>query len=176
LFRQSLLSHASNLASPEIPQVGYFALLIVWRGLKSLHEIHQNSLMDDRKGKAMKSFEIAFWMAVLAGATFVYQVHMIHGQNEEAAALTAQWNNNQNPGAGTYAKAIFDGATLGAFADDGIFTEANKNEAEAKQITVQWADLQSRNENSIWYRNVGFIAGIIALVAGFRLKKQTLRS
>jgi hypothetical protein len=121
----------------------------------------------------MKSFEIAFWTAVLAGATFAYQVHTIHGQNEEAAVLGAQWNDNQNPGAGTYVKALFDGATLGAFADDGIFTEANKNEAESKQIKVQWADLVSRNENSIWYRNLGFIIGIIALVVGFQLKKRT---
>jgi len=122
----------------------------------------------------MKSFEVAFWIAAVAGGMFVYQVRAIHGQNEEAAVLLSAWNNNQNPGAGTYVRALFDGFTLGAFADEGVFTEAKKGEREEKQIQGQWADLQSRNQNSVWYRNCGLIVGIIALVAGFRLKKQPI--
>jgi hypothetical protein len=120
----------------------------------------------------MKSFEIAFWIAALAGATFVYQVHTIHGQEEERAVLISEWNNNQNPGAATYFRSFFDVFTLGAFADEGIFTEAKKSERESNQIQAQWADLLTRHQNSVWFRNCGFIVGIIALVVGFKLKKR----
>jgi len=124
----------------------------------------------------MKPHETAFWISALAAGIFLYEVHEIHGQQEEAAVLRSAWHNNQNPGAGTYAKAVFDGLTLGSFADDGIFTEANKSEAESKQIQAKWADLVSRNENSTWYRNLGFIVCIVASVVGFRLKKQILKT
>ena len=120
----------------------------------------------------MKSFETAFWIAALAAGIFLYQVHAIHGQNKEAAVLIAAYQNNQNPGTGTYVQAFFDGLTFGAFANEGIFTEAKKNERESNQIKAYWANLQSRNADSIWYRNCGFIIGTIALVVGFQLKKK----
>ena len=121
----------------------------------------------------MKNIQIAYLVAAFGVAMFLYQLHQISGLNEEAAVFCAQLNAHNNPGGGTYARAFFDGLTFGAFADEGVFTEAKKSEREGSQLELARVSLISRYENAASYRNWGLIIGIIGIVAVWVLRTKS---
>lgn len=121
----------------------------------------------------MKPFAIAFVIASIAGALFLYQVNHLSQLEEEAAVLSARIHQHNNPSSGAYIRSFFDGLTLGAFADEGVFTEVKKAEHEGNQLNLAIASLKSRYQSACFYRNGGLIVAVIALVAGLKLKGQT---
>jgi len=143
--------------------VGYFALRDDWWGAKFVHEIHLNGLMETERC-LMKPNQIAYVVLGLAVVVFLYELHAIHGQKAEAQILLAQIKHNQTPEAGSLFRAFFDGLTLGSFAKDGIFTEADKSENEYKQLSAQWVNLVNRNEESVQIRNWSIGIGCLTII------------
>ena len=82
----------------------------------------------------MKNSHIAFWIAVAGAVFFFYNIHEIHGIEEEAAVWQSNVQANDNPGASSYIKAFFDGATLGAFSNGDIFAEAHNQEKMSAEL------------------------------------------
>jgi|GEM_PF-5034413 len=123
----------------------------------------------------MKPFQTAYAIAAVAAAMFVYQVNHIGHLHEEAVVLEQQTvdYNSIDHLVGFGIRSLFDGFTFGAYAKDGIFTESNKAEQEARQINAHRASLISRYGSAIFYRNTGLIVAVIAVVVGFKLKKRS---
>jgi hypothetical protein len=123
----------------------------------------------------MKNHQIAYWVAAFGAVMFLYQIHKISGLNEEAAVLISQADAHNNPGAGSYIRSFFDGLTLGAFADEGIFTEAKKSEREGQYLESARASILSRYGDAVTYRNWGLILGIGGGVVGWILQKKSIK-
>ena len=121
----------------------------------------------------MKNLQIAYLVAALGAAMFLYQIHQISKLNEEASVWRSQSDAHDNPGAGTYVRAFFDGFTLGAFANGDIFSEANKSEREGRQLDALRASIVSRYGTAVSYRNWGFIISIFAGWVAYKLRKNT---
>jgi hypothetical protein len=123
----------------------------------------------------MKPYQVAYLVAAIAVVTFFYQIHQISGLNEEAAVLVSQidQHNSLSANSGSFVRAFFDGATLGAFADEGIFTEAKKSEREGSQLNAQRASLFSRYGDAVYYRNAGLVVAIIAGIVGYTIKRKS---
>ena len=120
----------------------------------------------------MKNHQIAYWMAAIGTLIFLYQVHRISGLNEEAAVLRSQFNAHKNPVTGTYVRAFFDGLTLGAFADEGIFNGAKKSEREDQYLESARASILSRYEDAVSYLNWGLLLAVSGFVGGVILEKK----
>lgn len=122
----------------------------------------------------MKPFAIAFLVAAIAGAMFIYQVNNITHLDEEAAVLSAQIGHHNSLGAkaGSFMRAFFDGLTLGSFAEEGIFTESKKADRESRQLAATRASLLSRYQSASAYRNTGLVTAILAAALGFALKRK----
>jgi hypothetical protein len=121
----------------------------------------------------MKPFQIALIVAVAGAVMFFYQVHQITGLNEEAAAWRSQVDQYNNPGASPFIRAFFDGLTLGAFSDEGIFTESKKIERAGQQLEATRVSIVSRYASAVSSRNWGFVVAAGALITSWVLKKKT---
>ena len=123
----------------------------------------------------MKSFQVVFLVAGIAGMVFFYEVYHIGRLEEEAAVLRAQIEryNAWSTQSASLVRAFFDGLTLGTFANDGMFTESKKLDRESRQLNAARASLNSRYETAKSFRNTGLIVGAIAGVVGLILKRKT---
>ena len=117
-----------------------------------------------------------FVAAAIFGAAFFYQFHAIEGLKEEAAVLEGRIKDVNNLWSGSnvgfYFKSFFDGLTLGAFADDGIFTESNKFEKKIGSLRDAAASLKSRYQTATLYRNISVLGAIMCLIIAIIIGKK----
>ena len=108
----------------------------------------------------------AFALTLLLINPTLGEMRILEAKAKEMNDLTSARN------VGMYFRSVFDGLTLGAFAKEGIFSEANKYEREWEQVKTQYMRLKNRYDTGL---NVGrcFLAvGIIALVIGLIARRR----
>jgi len=96
------------------------------------------------------NFYTSFIILLLLLALFLYENHVVASLTVKAESLKAERMDITPPRTNTnsYAKAFFDGFTLGLFADQGMFTEAYKE--EDRQIKyAQQADNYNARRNKL---------------------------
>jgi len=125
----------------------------------------------------MKAHQVMFGITVICGIIWFVQVGNLSEINAEGEALSARIEEFNNLGSGKnisrLVKSAFDGFTFGMFAQEGIFTEANKIEREADQLNSAVYSLQARYKKAVFYRNASLVVGIITLIIGIiSLKSQ----
>lgn len=120
----------------------------------------------------MKKSQIAFWVSAVGALVFLYNIHQIHGVEEDAAVWEAQVSANNNPGAGSYVEAFFDGFTLGAFSNGDIFAVAHKQDQISQGLETERVTLLNQYNNAVYYRNWGFIIGVGSLLTANVVRKK----
>lgn len=126
-------------------------------------------------------------LAVCA-AVFFYQLWHIAGIRasqarieQDAAALGAQVKNRNSASHITsmFLKSVFDGFTFGRFAEEGIFTEYNKETRFDDSTTQKAARLSTAHSQNLseirsaaLIRNWSLGAGLIVIAYSFAAKKR----
>jgi len=119
-----------------------------------------------------RSFVVSGAAAVAFGITLMF-ITPILSEMEILEAKAKEMNNLTSArNVGMYFRSALDGLTWGAFAKEGIFTEANKYEREWENLRAQYIRLKTRYEMGL---NVGrcFLAvGLVALAIGLISRRK----
>jgi hypothetical protein len=117
-----------------------------------------------------------FVAAAVFGAVFLFQANKIERLKEDATVLGAQIDVVNNPwstqNVNMYCRAFFDGVTWGVFAEEGVFTEANRQDRLYDNLRDRSASLYSRYKTACLYRNASCLGAILALVVAFVVRRK----
>jgi len=125
---------------------------------------------------AMRFSHRSFVVAGLAAVAFGTTLLVVNPTLGEMMILEAKAKQMNDPTSaqnmGMYFRSAFDGFTWGAFAKEGIFTEANKYERDWENLRAHYIRLKTHYEMGL---NVGrcFLAvGFVALVIGMISRRK----
>ena len=110
---------------------------------------------------------IIILILVLSAGLFLYNVKRVSDLTAEYAALKEEVKQKTSGGAlvGSFTRAFFDGLTLGAFADEGIFTEYNKADRWTTDVASRDARIRSEYADSISNRKWSLIVALGCIAA-----------
>ena len=99
---------------------------------------------------------------LVLGYQAAYRVPKI---GQEYSGLVAEYNSLTSDGsmAGTMVKSLFDGLTLGNFAEDGIFTEANKRQRLDAHFAKRRAELQVASAHAVELMRYSVIILVVSI-------------
>jgi hypothetical protein len=123
----------------------------------------------------MTTGKIILGVIIVGVALSIYNIREIKNTEDDIAAWWAQVDANNNPGAGSYIKAFFDGATLGALSNGDAFAEYHRIEQANQQLEATRLVLVKRYNDEKFYRNLGFLLAAAGVVAGILMKKNAVR-
>ena len=119
----------------------------------------QDTSLSSSLSHSMKPWTIVIWAASLV--SFLYHVKVVGEVRAEISALRAEVAMKTSTASlvtGS-ARSFFDGLTLGAFAEEGIFTESNKYDRWSTDAARRDALLKEKYSQTSLWRN--WSAGIL---------------
>ena len=119
-----------------------------------------------------RSFVVAGAAALAFGITLLF-INPTFGEMQILEAKAKELNNLTSArNVGMFFRSAFDGLTWGAFAKEGIFTEANKYEREWENLRSQYLRLKTRYEMGLTVGRCFLAVGFVALVIGMISRRK----